>query len=121
MENFNSTAKISHWRVAHPKFFGILTFPQRRVPHPFHSFIVERVGTTNLNHRILDPRSPSTGRAGGPHLDLEMWETMNLGRQFLFSNTPDSEDSQVSKTGSGAPKVIGTIWQARQNAAKTVA
>jgi hypothetical protein len=32
---------------------------------------------------------------GGPHLDFEMGETMNLDRRFLFSDTPDSEDSQV--------------------------
>jgi hypothetical protein len=94
--------------VAHPKSFGILTFPQRRVSHPFHGFIVERVGTTNLNHRIPDP--VPVNWAGGLHLDLEMWETMSFDRQFLFSNTPDSEDSQVPKTGPGAPVFIGTIW-----------
>jgi hypothetical protein len=34
-------------------------------------------------------------RAGDPHLDFEMSETVNLDRRFLFLDTPDSEDSEA--------------------------
>jgi hypothetical protein len=33
--------------------------------------------------------------AGAPHLDFEMWETMNLNRRYLLSDTPISEDSKA--------------------------
>src|ERR1035438_3654786 len=46
-------------RVAHPKFFRIYIFPQKWVPHPFHSSIVERMGTTNLDYRTGCKISPS--------------------------------------------------------------
>jgi hypothetical protein len=44
-------------RVAHPSFSN-LDHPKSWVPHPFHSFIVEWVGTTNLNQQVFLTSDP---------------------------------------------------------------
>jgi hypothetical protein len=59
-------------RVAHPKFFRIYIFPQKWVPHPFHSSIVERVGTMNLDCGTVGGAQVTGGRWLGHEITTDL-------------------------------------------------